>query len=110
MNKNSALIIGAFQSTETGYTGKLDTLAIKANVQFERIEDKAKDTHPDYRVSSGGKDIGVAWDHTDDRGHYLSVAFEEPSLTPGSYKLVKTGVEKGYTLTYRKPSFKKDKK
>jgi uncharacterized surface anchored protein len=38
------------------------------------------------------------------------VAFEEPSLTPGSYKLVKTGAEKGYTLTYRKPSFKKDKK
>jgi uncharacterized surface anchored protein len=38
------------------------------------------------------------------------VAFEEPSLAPGSYKLVKTGAEKGYTLTYRKPSFKKEKK
>jgi Protein of unknown function (DUF736) len=46
------LIIGAFTATETGYTGKLDTLAIKANVQFERVDDKAKDTHPDYRIVS----------------------------------------------------------
>ena len=110
MNKRSALIIGAFTATETGYTGKLDTLAIKANVQIVRIDEKEKESHPDYTVSSGGKDIGVAWDYEDDRGHYISVAFEEPSLAPGSYKLVKTGAEKGYTLTYRKPSFKKDKK
>jgi uncharacterized protein (DUF736 family) len=53
MKKNSALIIGSFQSTETGYTGKLDTLAIQTPVQFLRIEDKEKDTHPDYTVSSG---------------------------------------------------------
>lgn len=110
MNKRTALIIRAFTATETGFTGKLDTLAIKANVQFLRNEDKEKDNHPDYTVSSGGKDIGVAWNHEDDRGNYVSVAFEEPSLTPGSYKLVKTGAEKGYTLTYRQPSFKKDKK
>ncbi|HEX3747678.1 MAG TPA: DUF736 family protein [Bryobacteraceae bacterium] len=108
--KKSALIIGSFQSTETGYTGKLDTLAIKAPVQLVRVEDKEKDNHPDYVVSSGSKDIGVAWDYEDDRGHYVSIAFEEPSLAPGSYKLVKSGVEKGHTLTYRKPSFKKDGK
>ncbi len=92
MKKTSALIIGAFQSTENGFTGKLDTLAIKAPIQIVRIDEKEKDNHPDYTVSSGGKDIGVAWDYEDDRGHYVSVAFEEPSLAPGSYKLVKTGV------------------
>jgi uncharacterized protein (DUF736 family) len=32
MKNRSALIIGAFTATETGYTGKLDTLAIKAPV------------------------------------------------------------------------------
>ena len=83
MNKRSALIIGSLQSTETGFTGKFDTLAIKANVTFERNDDKQKDSHPDYAVLSGGKEIGVAWNHEDDRGHYVSVAFEEPSLTPG---------------------------
>jgi hypothetical protein len=33
----------------------------------------------------------------------VSVSFEEASLAPGSYTLVKTGIEKGYTLLYRKP-------
>jgi len=59
---------------------------------------------------SGGKEIGVAWERSDDRGSYISIAFEEPSLAPGYYTLVKTGAEKGYTMLYRKPSFKKDKK
>lgn len=108
--KKSALIIGTFTATETGFTGKIETLAIKANVTFERNKDKAQDNHPDFTVLSSGKEIGVAWDRPDDRGHYISVSFEEPSLAAGFYNLVKTGVEKGYTLTYRKPMPKKDKK
>jgi uncharacterized protein (DUF736 family) len=78
-----ALIIGTFTATETGFMGKLDTLAIKANITFERNENKVQDNHPDCTVTSGGKDIGVARDRPDDRGHYISVSFEEPSLTPG---------------------------
>jgi uncharacterized protein (DUF736 family) len=108
--KKSALIIGSFTATETGFTGKLDTLAIKANATFERNTDKQKDSHPDYTVLSGGKEIGVAWERGDDRGHYVSVSFEEPSLAPGYYNLTKTGAEKGYTLTFRKPLPPKDKR
>jgi len=108
--KKSALIIGSFTATETGFTGKLDTLAIKTALTFERNKDKQKDNHPDYAVLSGGKEIGVAWNRDDDRGHYVSVSFEEPSLAPGFYTLVKTGAEKGYTLTYRRPMPKKDDK
>jgi uncharacterized protein (DUF736 family) len=105
--KKSALIIGSFTATETGFTGKLDTLAIKANVTFER-NDKQKDSHPDYTVLANGKDIGAAWERGDDRGHYISVSFEEPSLAPGYYNLTKTGAEKGYTLIFRKPVAPKD--
>ena len=106
--KKSALIIGSFQSTETGFTGKFDTLAVKAAATFERNGSKEKDNHPDYTVLSGGKEIGVAWERSDDRGSYISVSFEEPSLAPGSYKLVKSGVERSYQLLYRKPMPKKD--
>lgn len=106
----SALIIGSFTATETGFTGKLDTLGTKASLTFERQKDKQKDNHPDYIVLSGGKEIGVAWERSDDRGHYVSLSFEEPSLAPGLYTLVKSGVEKGYTLTYRKPMPKKEAK
>jgi uncharacterized protein (DUF736 family) len=106
--KKSALIIGSFTTTETGFTGKLDTLGVKASLTFERQNDKAKDNHPDYIVLSGGKEIGVAWQRDEERGSYISVSFEEPSLAPGLYTLAKSGVEKGYTLTYRKPMPKKD--
>ena len=110
--KRSALIIGSFTATETGFKGKLDTLAIKASLTFHRNEDKEKDTHPDFTVTSdsNGYEIGVAWERSDDRGHYISVAFEEPSLAPGFYTLVKSGVEKSYQMLYRKPQFKKESK
>jgi uncharacterized protein (DUF736 family) len=106
--KKSALIIGTFQATDKGFTGKLETLAIKASVILERNEDKQKDSHPGFTVLSGGKEIGVAWERGDDRGHYVSISFEEPSFAPGYYTLSKTGVEKGHTLTYKRPVPKKD--
>jgi uncharacterized protein (DUF736 family) len=84
-------------------------LAINANVTFTRVPEKEKDTHPDFTVTSdsNGYEIGAAWQYEDDRGVYVSFVPDEPSLAPGSYKLVKTGAEKGYTLTYRKV-FKKN--
>jgi uncharacterized protein (DUF736 family) len=38
--KKSALIIGTLNATDTGFTGKLDTLAIKASIAFERNDDQ----------------------------------------------------------------------
>jgi uncharacterized protein (DUF736 family) len=110
--RKSALIIGSFTATETGFKGKLDTVAIKAGITFRRNEDKEKDSHPDYTVTSdsNGYDIGVAWERGDDRGHYISVSFEEPSFAAGYYTLTKSGAEKGYTLTYKRPMPKKDGK
>jgi uncharacterized protein (DUF736 family) len=100
--KKSALIIGSFIKDEHVFTGKLETLAIKATITLQPNDDKEKDNHPDYLVLHGQNEIGVAWERSDDRGSYISIAFEEPSLAPGRYTLVKSGVEKGYTMTYRK--------
>ena len=107
MAKKSALIIGSFTKTENGFTGKLETLGIKANITFQPNDGKEKDNHPDFIVLHGQAEIGVAWERSDDRGHYISVAFEEPSLAQGFYTLVKSGAEKGYELLYRKPIPKK---
>jgi len=103
MAKKFALIIGSFTKTEHGYTGKLETLGVKANLTLQPNDDKEKDNHPDYVVLHGQTEIGVAWNRNDDRGFYVSISFEEPSLAPGFYTLVKNGVEKGYELRYRKP-------
>src|ERR1700753_3187955 len=105
--KKSALIIGEFKKSEQGFTGKLETLGIKANLTFHPNDDKQKDSHPDFIVQHGQTEIGVAWERNDDRGAYISVAFEEPSLAPGYYTLVKS--DKGisiYDLLYRKPMVK----
>lgn len=102
--KKSALIIGEFTKTDHGFTGKIETLAIKgATITLQRNAEKAKDNHPDYVVLHGTREVGVAWDNEDDRGYYVSIAFEEPSLGAGFYRLVKTGAEKAYAMTYRKP-------
>ena len=79
--KKSALIIGEFTKTDHGFTGKVETLAIKsATITFQPNDDKAKDIHPDSIVMHGQREMGVAWDKEDDRGHYISCSFEEPSL------------------------------
>jgi uncharacterized protein (DUF736 family) len=100
--KKSALIIGQFMKEENVFKGKIETLAISKTITLQPNDDKEKDSHPDYIVLHGQNEIGVAWEKNDDRGYYISVSFEEPSLAPGRYTLVKSGVEKGYTMTYRK--------
>jgi len=109
--KKSALIIGTFTRGENGvFTGKIETLAIKGvTITLQPNDDKEKDSHPDFIVLHGQNEIGVAWERNDQWGTFISIAFEEPSLAPGSYRLQKSGVEKGFTLLYRKPFVKKDK-
>lgn len=111
MARKSALIIGEFTKTEHGFAGKLETIAHKGvTITLQPNDDKEKDRHPDFIVLHGQNEIGVAWNRNDDRGYYVSIAFEEPSLAPGFYTLVKSGAEKGYQLNYRKPMPKRDGK
>ena len=108
--KKAALVIGEFTKSERVFTGKLDTLAIKANLTIQPNDDKEKDNHPDFIVLHGQREIGVAWERGDDRGQYISIAFEEPSLAPGYYTLVKSMRSvSAYDLLYRKPMPKKEK-
>ena len=100
--RKSALIIGSFTKTENGFTGKLETLGVKANLVLQPNREK-EGNQPDYIVLSGQTEVGVAWDRNDDRGSYVSIIFEEPSLSPGFYTLVKSGAEKSYQMLYRKP-------
>ena len=70
--KKSALIIGSFIKNENIFTGKIETLAIKATITLQPNDDKEKDSHPDFIVLHGQREIGVAWERSDDRGHYIS--------------------------------------
>jgi uncharacterized protein (DUF736 family) len=108
--KKSAVIIGSFAKGDNDvFTGKLETLAHKGvTITLQPNDDKEKDNHPDYIVLHGMNEIGVAWKRGNTWGEHISLAFEEPSLVPGLYRLQKSGAEKGYTLLYRQPFAKKD--
>ena len=94
--------IGNFTKTENGFTGNISTLAIKAEVIFDKNGDKQSDNHPDFTLLSGSLKIGAAWERTGKKGRYLSVSFDDPSFASGYYNLFKTGIEHGYTLTFER--------
>ena len=105
-----AFNIGFFKSTDNGYTGKIDTLAIKAQADFHRVLDRTNENAPAYEIFSGDLKIGAAWERLGRNGKYLSVSFEDPSFSSGYYNLYKSSIEHGYTLTFERPKAKKDEK
>jgi uncharacterized protein (DUF736 family) len=97
-------IIGNFKTTENGYTGTIETLTLKAQVDFEPIERKGSDKAPDFRIfTKAGVEIGVAWEtlSRETGAHYLSVKLDDPSFAaPIQCRLVKTGAESGHSLLW----------
>ena len=101
--------IGFFTKTDTGFTGKIETLAVKAQAELTRVIDRTNENAPGFEIFSGEVRIGAAWEHQGKKGKYLSVSFEDPSFAPGYYNLYKSGIEHGYTLTFERPrAAKKD--
>ena len=94
--------IGTFTKTDTGFSGTLYTLAVKAEVTLKKNNDKQSDKHPDYELLFRDLKIGAAWDRTGKKGRFISVSFDDPSFAPGYYNLVKTGIEHSFTLTFER--------
>ncbi len=95
------MIIGNFKPAGSTFAGTIKTLTLKVDAVFEPIE-KKNDKSPDYRVTTGTTEIGVAWKETSEAGKaYLSVQLDDPSLAaPIKCALLKTGVEHGYSLVW----------
>ncbi len=96
------MIIGKFNITDTTYTGVIQTLTFKTRAVIEPQE-KRTDKSPDYRVTDGEMEIGVAWKETSEKdgSSYLSVRLDAPTLpAPVSCALIKTGAEHGHTLVW----------
>ena len=99
--------IGFFKATDTGYTGKIETLAVKAQADFHRVLDRTNENAPAFEIFSGDLRIGAAWERQGKKGKYLSVSFEDPSFSSGYYNVYKSGIEHGYTLSFERPKAKK---
>ncbi len=105
-----AFNIGFFKTTDTGYTGTIETLALKVQAEFHRVLDRTNENAPGFEIFVGDLRIGAAWERQGQRGKYLSVSFDDPSFSSGYYNLYKSGIENGYTLTFERPKAKKDAK
>jgi uncharacterized protein (DUF736 family) len=98
-------IIGKFKATENGYDGTIETLTLKAEVDFEPVEHKSSEKAPDFRIftKNSGYEIGAAWETTsrETGAPYLSVKLDDPSFAaPIQCRLVKTGAELGHSLLW----------
>src|ERR1700686_1639539 len=98
------MFIGNFKPAGDSYAGVIKTLTFKTEAVFEPIEKKSEKS-PDYRVTTGPTDIGVAWKKTSEAGNaYLSVRLDDPTLPSSvSCALVKTGIEHSFTLVWEPP-------
>ncbi len=95
--------IGIFTATESGYTGRIETLTFTTQVVLVK-QKKLKDKQPDYTVSTSlGRHIGAAWE----RLGFISVQITDPSFQPGSCILRKEQDGSDYRLTFQ---HRRDKK
>lgn len=73
-------IIGTFTKDGENFVGSIVTLALKAKATIQSVA-KATDSAPDYRVFSGGVEIGAAWSRkSQEERPYLSVKLDDPSF------------------------------
>lgn len=76
--------IGAFQKTKTGYSGRIRTLVIDAEVVLIPATKADAENAPDFRIHIGDKDgpeVGAAWKETGEKaGDYLSFQLDGPTL------------------------------
>lgn len=105
-----AFNIGFFKTTDTGYAGKIETLALKIQAEFHRVLDRTHENAPTFEIFCGDLRIGAAWERQGRNGKYLSINFEDPSFSSGYYNLYKSSIENGHTLTFERPKAKKEEK
>ena len=79
-------IIGTFIASGEGFTGKLRTLALDAEVRIEPVPTPSE-RGPDYRLMVDGAEFGAGWKRTskDTERDYLSVKFDDPTYSNPVY-------------------------
>lgn len=76
--------IGAFQKTESGWSGHIRTLVIDADVVLVPAKKSDAENAPDFRIHLDDKDgleVGAAWKETGEKaGDYLSFQLNDPTF------------------------------
>lgn len=67
-----------------GYKGQIRTLSIRADIEIVPNSSKSSDTQPDFRVLTGGVELGAGWIRTGEQSgnEYVSLSFAAPEFGP----------------------------
>jgi uncharacterized protein (DUF736 family) len=78
-------LIGQFSRTKSGYTGRVKTLGLDAELVLVPAEQSDTENAPDYRVHLGsdedGPEVGAGWKRTGEKaGDYVSLQLDDPTF------------------------------
>lgn len=78
-------LIGTFVPTSDGYTGRIKTLLLDADLTLSVLRDPAGDNAPDYLITLGkngdGPFVGAARRRRTEKGvDYISIRIDDPSF------------------------------
>jgi uncharacterized protein (DUF736 family) len=64
------------------FVGKLKTLSIDADIRIVPVKKKEKESHPDFRISCKGIDVGAAWlkEGKESGKEYISASVSAPEF------------------------------
>uniref|UniRef100_A0A9E7ZWB7 DUF736 domain-containing protein n=1 Tax=Bosea sp. NBC_00436 TaxID=2969620 RepID=A0A9E7ZWB7_9HYPH len=88
--------IGQFMRQATGFSGRIETLALHLDIAIVPAEPNDAENAPDYRLHAGNEDgpeIGAGWTRNSEKaGEYLSIHLDDPSFAqPIRAKLFRNG-------------------
>jgi uncharacterized protein (DUF736 family) len=100
-------IIGTFYASDEGFTGNIETITLQTKATFERVQNKASEKSPDYRIFTRKSvyEIGAAWQSRvpDTGAPVLSVKLDDPSFAePAHCRLVRDRDERTYHLIWER--------
>ena len=82
-------LIGQFHRTQSGFAGRIRTLAIDAELVLIPAEHSDAENAPDYRIHLGspddghevGPEVGAGWKRTGEKaGDYVSLQIDDPTF------------------------------
>ncbi len=76
--------IGYVNRDGEGFKGQLKTLSIRAEIEIQPTQRKSNDRQPDYRVMSGGVEVGAGWNRVGETSgtEYVSLSLAAPEFGP----------------------------
>ena len=103
--KTTMATIGTFIASGTGFNGTIKTLNLNVKAKLVLV-DRTNDKSPDFRILAGNVEFGAAWKKTSDRGEYLSVKLDDPSLPAPIYATLSPveGEPDNHALIWSRPN------